>query len=92
MDCKKLQFSGHAVQQMFKRGIAETDVNTVIKTGNIIKEYPSDKPYPSCLLLGFVRKKPLHVVLATDKTGNCYIITTYWPTPDNWENDYATKK
>lgn len=92
MKYKQIHFSGHAVLQMFKRGIQEEDIEQVLKTGKIIKDYPTDKPYPSFLLLGFAGKRPLHVVASTDKQGNCYIITAYEPDKKIWNNDFTTKK
>ena len=44
MECKRISFSGHAVQRMFERGIREKDVIEVIKTGKIIASYPDDDP------------------------------------------------
>ena len=39
MECKIINFSGHAVQRMFERGIREKDVIEIIKTGEIIPSY-----------------------------------------------------
>lgn len=49
---KAIYFSEHATVQMFKRNISVNDINFVIKSGEIIKSYPNDKPYPSFLMLG----------------------------------------
>jgi hypothetical protein len=87
-----LYFSGHATIQMFKRRILVEDVTAVIQTGNVIKEYPDDKPYPSFLILGFVNDRPLHIVASTDELDNCYIITAYEPDEAIWNNDFNTKK
>jgi hypothetical protein len=92
MKYKQIYFSGHATVQMFKRGIQAEDVERVLKTGLIIKNYPDDKPYPSFLILGFVEKRPLHVVSATDRRGNCYIVTVYEPDKKLWNNDFKTKR
>lgn len=92
MICKNIQFSGHALQRMFQRSITEADIRTAIQTGTIIKDYLEEKPYPSHLILGFIKEKPIHVVFATDQDENCYIITVYRPTLDIWNSDYKTKK
>jgi hypothetical protein len=47
MDYKAIYFSGHATVQMFKRNINVNDIELVIKSGEVIKSYPNDKPYPS---------------------------------------------
>jgi hypothetical protein len=92
MQCRKIYFSGHALQRMFEREISETEIKTAIETGFLIKEYPDDKPHASKLVLSFVEKQPLHVIYSTDKIGNCYIITAYRPSEDIWENNFTTKK
>ena len=92
MKCRKIHFSGHATIQMFKRTIDVDQVEHVLKTGKIIREYPEDKPYPSFLILGYVGKRPLHVVVSTDKQGNCYIITAYEPDRKLWKSDFETRK
>lgn len=92
MKCRTIHFSGHATIQMFKRIIEVDHVEHILKTEKIIREYPEDKPHPSFLILGYVEKRPLHVVVSTDKHGNCYIITAYEPDHKLWESDFETKK
>jgi hypothetical protein len=38
---------------MFQRGISMEGVKLALTTGEIIEEYPDDKPYPSRLVLGW---------------------------------------
>ncbi|WP_313950965.1 DUF4258 domain-containing protein [Accumulibacter sp.] len=59
----KLVFRQHAVQRMFERGISTVDIRSALETGQVIKEYNDDTPYPSALLLGYIDQGPLHVVL-----------------------------
>ena len=93
MDCKRVVFSGHAIQRMFERGIRRDDVLAVIARGETIAEYADDKPYPSRLLLGSVRDKPLHVVLALDEAANvCIVVTVCEPTLEQWSGDFRTRK
>jgi hypothetical protein len=92
MYCKHVKYSGHAISQMFQRQISKEEVRDVIGTGEVIKEYPDDKPYPSKLLLGFPKKRPMHVVLAYDiKNETCYVITAYVPDPRLWDEDFKKK-
>ena len=68
------------------------DVMELIWNGEIIEQYPEDFPVPSCLVLGFtVRKRALHAVLSTDGTW-IYLITAYYPSSDEWEEDMKTRK
>lgn len=92
MEYKKLYFSGHATMQMFKRNILVEDVEKVLKSGNIIKEYPEDKPYPSFLVLNIVNKRPIHVVASIDSQENCFVITAYEPDKNLWDNNFTIKK
>ena len=34
--------------------------------GDVISDYPDDKPFPSMLIFGFIEKRPVQVVLAYD--------------------------
>ena len=79
--------------QMFPRGITTHDVITIIKSGEIIRNYTADNPYPSMLILGFIDKRPVHVVLANNEPEKtCIIITTYIPDQEIWNSDYKTRK
>ncbi|HRF96527.1 MAG TPA: DUF4258 domain-containing protein [Aggregatilineales bacterium] len=89
----KFDFRVHAIQRMFERSISHDDVRHVVQTGDIIQLYPDNKPYPSRLMLGWVGKRPLHIVLAEDiQTDTIIIITAYEPDPMLWESDFKTKK
>jgi hypothetical protein len=93
MTCERLEFSGHAIQRMFERAISWADVRTVIAQGEVIMEYPDDRPYPSRLLLGFVDERPIHIVIGIDDaTDSCYVITVYVPDPGRWSDDFRMRK
>ncbi|SFH16760.1 protein of unknown function [Algoriphagus hitonicola] len=78
---------------MFKRDISTQMVETILETGEIIKSYPEDKPYPSFLILGFTNEKPIHLVVAKNsKTLDCVIVTAYIPDLGLWEEDFKEKK
>ena len=51
-----------------------------IETGEIIKQYETDYPFPSCLING----EELHVVCSINEF-NLYIITAYRPSPEKWD-------
>lgn len=92
MTCSDYSYSNHAVVQMFKRGISADDIEEGIKKGEKIKYYPQDKPYPSCLVLSFVKQIPLHIVVSQDAiSGICFIITAYIPDPAYWDSDFKNK-
>lgn len=79
MICKILEFSDHAINQMFKRDILVEDIRQTIDMGEVIVEYPNDKPFPSFLILAFVNFRHLHVVVAHDERfDKCIVITAYY--------------
>lgn len=92
MECNKILFSDHIISQMFKRSISTDDVKYVLGFGEIIKEYVSDKPYPSYLILGYINERPLHILVAREEeTGTCIMVTTYEPDSRVWSEDFRTK-
>jgi hypothetical protein len=93
MDCKRVKFSRHALERMFERMIAETDVLDVLRHGQTVEEYNDDTPYPSQLLLGWCGGRPLHVVAAHDQAGGlCIVITAYLPDATQWGDDFKTRR
>jgi len=75
-----------------RRGIKPEGIKKAIHGGEIVEQYPADMPYPSCLVLGRTDdNRPLHVVCAVGKD-RLWLITSYYPTLDKWENDYKTRK
>ena len=86
----KFEYSNHCLSRIIERDISIEFIETAIKTGKIINEYPNDKPYPSFLILAFVNKKPIHVLMAYYRK-ICIVITAYWPNETQWENDFKTK-
>jgi len=93
LDFKRVVFSGHAVRRMFEWGIRRDEVLEVLRDGEVITEYPEDKPFPSCLVLGLTARHALHVVAALDhEIETCHIITAYPPDPVRWQEDFKTRR
>jgi len=92
MYCKHLIFTGHAIRKMFQRKRTKDDVRKVINHGEVISDYPDDKPFPSMLTLGFVEKRPVHVVLAYDNINETgYVVTTYVPDAKLWTENFKRR-
>ncbi len=87
----RLVYRVHALQRMVERGIREEDVARVISEGKEIESYPQDQPYPSRLLLGWVERRPIHVVAATAEH-EIIIVTVYEPDPNQWEPGFERRK
>jgi len=93
MRVDRLQFSRHAIRQMFARRISTPEVRHAIEHGQAIAHYPDDRPYASRLILAWVEGRPLHIVLAyDDQTRSGYVITAYEPDPDIWTDDFRQRR
>ncbi|MSR77674.1 MAG: DUF4258 domain-containing protein [Candidatus Omnitrophica bacterium] len=93
MPYDKLTFRFHAVQRMFERDISVDEIRTILKTGEVIEDYPNDKPYPSNLILARVKNRPLHPVAAHyHEKKETIIITVYEPDPEKWDLDFKKRR
>lgn len=89
----RVEWQKHALEQMLERGISRETVKEVLRNGELVEDYPDDKPYPSGLFLGWIKGEPLHVVAALDSlTGWCFIITAYKPDLEHFESDYKIRR
>jgi hypothetical protein len=78
---------------MFERRVGERDVEHVLNKGRVIAEYPEDKPFPSRLVLGWIKGRPLHVVAADDhEHKQTIVITVYEPEATQWEEGFIERK
>ena len=82
----------HARNRLIERNIKMQDVIKGIETGEIIKQYEDDKPFPSCLILGMsINNKYLHVVVSMNDN-YIHLITAYFPNLEQWEPDFKTRR
>ena len=81
----------HGRKRLMERGISIQDILRAIESGEIIEQYPDDHPFPSCLILGTAFKRVLHIVASINE-GSIYIITTYCPDIEMWEDDWKTRR
>jgi hypothetical protein len=89
----RIEWRKHVLQRLAERGLSQQAVLDVLLTGERIRDYADDRPFPSALFLGYVSAKPLHVVAACDEgSQTVFIITAYEPSPDLFESDNKTKK
>ncbi len=90
---KRVEFQKHALKRILDENLTIDSVLEVILTGEIIKEYIDDKPYPSVLILGFCGKRPIHVVCAYNQSENkIHIVTNYEVKPEYYEPDFKTRR
>jgi hypothetical protein len=89
----RLEWRKHVLQKLAERGLAQEAVRDVLLTGERIRDYTEDRPFPSALCLGFVGGRPLHVLVSLDELNQqAFIITAYEPSLGVFEADYRTRK
>lgn len=89
---QKIALTKHARQRLEERVIKIADIVEAINTGEIIKQYEDDTPLPSCLILGTSMKNgAIHIIVSHDDDF-IYLITAYYPTSEQWEDDFKTRK
>lgn len=83
----------HTLIRLAQLGISQDIVLKVILEGEVIKDYPEDKPFPSSLIFKMIESEPYHVVVSFDiESRKAYIITVYEPTLDKFEPDFKTRR
>jgi len=88
-----IEWQRHAFERMMEREISREIVKEVLLSGEIIEDYPDDKPYPSALFLGWFEEEPFHVITAIDSQNHrCFVITAYRPDSEHFESDYKTRR
>ena len=91
---QRILFLPHAVRQMSRpeRMITLAEVRAVVKTGDVIEDYPDDPRGHSCLMLGWGESgQAIHVVCAP-REDFLAIITAYVPSEDEWERDFKVRR
>ncbi len=89
----RIDWRKHVLQKLAERGLPQRAVLQVLLSGERIRDYTEDRPFPSALFMGYIDGKPLHVVASYDETNRrTFIITAYEPSMDVFESDYRTKK
>jgi len=88
-----LTFRLHAIKRMFERKVDADDVRHILAIGEMIEDYPTDTPYPSCLVLGRRGIRPLHIVVAYNATDDeTIVITVYEPDPTQWDRKFKERR
>lgn len=81
-----IRISDHADEEIRADHLMLNDILYSVREGEIIEYYPSDRPYPSCLVFGMTSKKEaVHSVWGYNKNNQwAVLITVYRPDPDKW--------
>ena len=87
-----LRWTNHVLVRLVQRGISTDDIICALGNCEIIEQYPTDYPHPSCLVLGFTLNNSfIHVVCGIGE-GELWLITAYHPNPDEWTSDFKIRR
>ncbi|MGF1615841.1 MAG: DUF4258 domain-containing protein [Gammaproteobacteria bacterium] len=82
----RVRITDHADEKAVDDELTFDEIYFSVMHGEIIEDYPNDKPYPGCLVMGKnFTNEPIHSVWAY-KSGNKWavMITVYRPDPARW--------
>ena len=84
----RLRVTDHADEEAQAERITFDEIFNSVLQGEIIEDYPKDKPYPSYLIYGQNSKRePIHSVWGYNPENKwCVLITVYRPDPSRWIN------
>lgn len=84
----QIRVTDHADEEAQADRLILDEIVFSVLYGEIIEDYPNDKPYPSCLIYGEKSDgQPVHSVWAYNKENQwAVLITVYRPDPNRWTN------
>lgn len=91
----RIRWSRHGITELVNEGWDRASVEEALQNGKIIEDYPAlHRPLPDCLVLGLLATgEPLHAVIAIDEANErLFVVTVYRPSPEEWEDDWQTRK
>jgi hypothetical protein len=85
---KHVKITDHADEEASEDDLKYEEIYNSVLRGEIIADYPDDRPYPSCLIFGMTFKgEPVHSVWAYNRESRwAVLITVYRPDPLKWIN------
>jgi hypothetical protein len=90
---RKVLWTYHANIRLKGRFISRQAILESNVSYEIIEAYPRDKYLPSYLVYSEWEGDIFHILFAVDSEGdNVRIITAYRPDPDEWEEDFRTRR
>ena len=84
--CGRVHITDHADNEAEEDLLSYDDIFASVYRGQIIEDYPNDRPFPSCLIYGNTySQEPVHSVWAyNQESGRAILVTVYRPDPDLW--------
>jgi hypothetical protein len=84
----RVRITDHADEEAEADRLTFDEIYFSVLQGEIIEDYPTDKPYPSYLIYGRTFSgDPVHSVWAYNEQNRwAVLVTVYRPDPDRWVN------
>ena len=81
-----MRITDHAQNEAQEDQLSYDDIFASVRQGEVIEDYPDDKPFPSCLIYGSTyNAEPVHSVWAYNQDSEtAVLVTVYRPDPDRW--------
>lgn len=88
IDSSQYRITDHADEEAQADRLKFDEILDSVRSGEVIEDYPTDRPYPSCLIYGSnAVDEPIHSVWAYNETNHwAVLITVYRPDPTRWIN------
>lgn len=82
----RIRITDHADEEAHSENLPFEEIFTSVLYGEVIEEYPKDRPFPSCLVFGMnMKKEPIHSVWGYNIENRwAVLITVYRPDPTKW--------
>lgn len=89
----RVRISDHADEEAVADQLTYDDIRHSALNGEVIEDYPTDQPYPSCLIYERAQHgDPVHSVWAFNAaTQWAVLVTVYRPDPRRWV-DYRQRR
>jgi len=86
IEAGRIRVTDHADEEMSADHLTLGDALHASVYGEVIEDYPTDTPYPSCLVFGqTAADEPVHCVWAyNENTEWAVLVTVYRPDPTRW--------
>ncbi|RME45895.1 MAG: DUF4258 domain-containing protein [Caldilineae bacterium] len=86
VQANRINITQHARREAREDNLLLDEIIHSIQNGEIIEDYPTDTPYPSCLIYGENQNGyPVHSVWAyAPDSQMAILITVYRPDPERW--------
>lgn len=84
----RIRITDHADEEALADRLSYDEIFLSVLQGEVIEDYPGDKPFPSCLVHGETFSgEPVHSVWAYNEANQwAVLITVYRPDPKRWIN------